>query len=197
MTRRASWQRAWTVGRVTVGFLDNVKIEVNVCGVKPDTTDRLPAVEAQQRLRQAGLRATRPRVLVYRTLREAGGHRTVDEIVEWLAARGIDVPRMSVYNVAADLTAAALVMRADAGPGAAVYEAGDTWHHHFVCRVCGGIEDIPCVVGSKPCLRPSAEFDGIVDEAQIIFRGQCARCVGDKLGVDASEFLETASATGH
>lgn len=134
-------------------------------------------VEARVRLLGAGLRATRPRTLVCAALLEAGGHRTVDEIVAWLAARGHDIPRMSVYNVAHDLTEAAIVMRADAGPGAAVYEASDTWHHHFVCRVCGAIQDVPCVVGRKPCLHPSPMEEGTtVDEAQIIFRGVCASC---------------------
>ena len=139
------------------------------------TTPRGDAV-VRRRLRGAGLRVTRPRVLVYAALREAGGHRTVDEIVAWLAARGHVLPRMSVYNVAADLTTAALVMRADAGPGAAVYEAADAWHHHFVCRVCGAIEDVPCLTGRKPCLLPAPPFGGTVDEAQVIFRGVCARC---------------------
>jgi len=132
--------------------------------------------EARQRIGAAGLRVTRPRVLVYTALREAGGHRTVDDIVAWLADRGEELPRMSVYNVAADLTEAALVMRADAGPGAAVYEVSDAWHHHFVCRVCGDIEDVPCVTGRKPCLDPPPAFRGTVDEAQVIFRGVCAAC---------------------
>lgn len=65
------------------------------------------------------------------------------------------------------------VMRADAGPGAAVYEASDAWHHHFVCRVCGGIEDVPCLKGRKPCLEPPPTLGGTVDEAQVIFRGVC------------------------
>lgn len=132
--------------------------------------------EARRRIREAGLRATRPRRLVYAALCEAGGHRTVDDIADWLAERGHELPRMSVYNVAADLTAAALVMRADAGPGAAVYEASDTWHHHFVCRVCGAIEDVPCLKGRKPCLEPPATLRGTVDEAHVIFRGVCAAC---------------------
>lgn len=142
------------------------------------TEKRLPRHEdeARRRIQDAGLRATRPRVLVYAALREVGGHRTVDDIVEWLAERGNALPRMSAYNVAADLTAASVVMRADTGPGAAVYEVSDRWHHHFVCRVCGGIEDVPCLKGRKPCLEPPATLGGTVDEAQVIFRGVCASC---------------------
>lgn len=132
--------------------------------------------EAEDSLRGAGLKATRPRTLVYQALREAGGHRSVDEMVGLLAERGHRIPRMSVYNVVADLAGAGLVMCADTGPGRALYEVGDAWHHHFVCRECGRIEDVPCARGRKPCLEPPAGIHGTVDEAQVIFRGRCDDC---------------------
>jgi len=131
---------------------------------------------ARQRLRAAGLRATRPRILVYSVLREAGGHRSVDDVITLLAARRERLPRMSVYNVVGDLEAAALLMSANVGPGRALYEASDTWHHHFVCRVCGRVQDVPCLKGRKPCLEPPTAVGGTIDEAQVIFRGRCDSC---------------------
>jgi Fur family ferric uptake transcriptional regulator len=132
--------------------------------------------DAAVRLHTRGLRATRPRVLVFELLRQLGGHRSVDEIVSILADRGEPVPRMSVYNVVSDLTAAGLLMCADAGPGRALYEASEAWHHHFVCRECGRVEDVECVRGRKPCLEPAGELPGEIDEAQVIFRGVCHAC---------------------
>jgi Fur family ferric uptake transcriptional regulator len=145
---------------------------------RPTPTRRADAEAlAHERLRAVGLRTTRPRVLVYAVLREVGGHRSVDEVLELLEARGHAIPRMSIYNVMADLTEASLVMPADAGPGRALYEAGDVWHHHFVCRGCGRIEDVPCLEGRKPCLLPPKSLPGsTIDEAQVIFRGHCAEC---------------------
>jgi Fur family ferric uptake transcriptional regulator len=132
---------------------------------------------ARDRLRAAGLRATRPRILVFGVLREVGGHRSVDEVSDLLEERGHSIPRMSIYNVMADLTEASLVMPADIGSGRALYEASDVWHHHFVCRGCGRIEDVPCLEGRKPCLQPSHSPPGsTIDEAQVIFRGHCAEC---------------------
>ena len=141
------------------------------------TTIEIGPDDVRAKLREAGLRATRPRALVYAVLREVGGHRSVDELGELLEQRGHPIPRMSIYNVMADLTRASLVMSADTGPGRALYEASDVWHHHFVCRGCGRIEDVPCMKGHKPCLRPPKGLRGsIVDEAQVIFRGHCAEC---------------------
>ena len=130
----------------------------------------------KKRLRAAGLRATRPRTLVYRTLSEIDGHLSVDEVAAALRDRGADLPRMSVYNVVADLEAAGLVMCADAGPGRALYEVNDVWHHHFVCRVCKTVTDVPCWTGEKPCLEPPSSLPGTIDEAQVIFRGVCEKC---------------------
>jgi len=71
------------------------------------------------------------------------------------------------------------VMRADAGPGRALYEKGGPWHHHFVCLTCGAVIDIPCIKGEKPCLLPD-HFSGLVEEAQIIFRGCCETCLAKR-----------------
>jgi Fur family ferric uptake transcriptional regulator len=128
------------------------------------------------RLQEAGLRATRPRIAVAETLRHMGGHRTADEVHARLARDNISVPRTSVYNSLTVLADVGIALRADVGPGAVVYEVADQWHHHFVCRRCGQISDVPCVIGERPCLSPGDGF-GVVEEAQVIFRGVCARCV--------------------
>lgn len=110
-------------------------------------------------------------------LEEADGHVAVEDIVSELRQRDHELPRATVYNVVRDLVAAGVVMQADVGPGRALYEVADTWHHHFVCRSCGRVTDVPCMEGRKPCMEvhlPGAE----VDEAQVIFRGLCSSCSG-------------------
>ncbi|MEA2010757.1 MAG: Fur family transcriptional regulator [Actinomycetota bacterium] len=135
----------------------------------------MSATDTAQVIRDTGLRATKPRVLIYDVLREAGGHRTADEVAGLVVDSGEQLPRASVYNVLDDLSRVNLVMHADRGPGTAIYEVADTWHHHFVCRECGEVADVPCVIGSKPCI--DADVPGaVIDEAQIIFRGICASC---------------------
>jgi Fur family ferric uptake transcriptional regulator len=94
-----------------------------------------------------------------------------------LAQAGPALLRGSVYNVLGSLVAAGLVIVADAGPGRALYEASETWHHHFICRACGDVMDVPCVAGTKPCLDVALP-GSVVDEAQVIFRGLCTVCAG-------------------
>ena len=139
-------------------------------------TAMIDSQELAQRLRATGLKATRPRLLVLEVLQETGPHLSTDELVEALDARGTPLPRGSVYNVVGALAIHGLMMVTDIGPGRALYEIAERWHHHFVCRACGLIEDVECVVGLKPCLDPG-HVNGEVDEAQVIFRGICTECL--------------------
>jgi Fe2+ or Zn2+ uptake regulation protein len=133
------------------------------------------AAELSRQLREHGLRATGPRVDVLAALEDLGGHRTADEVRDQLAAAGRPLPRSSVYNVLTSLAEAGLALTADAGPGPVLYEAGQEWHHHFVCRSCHRVFDVPCLVGARPCLTPGTDV-GVADEAQVIFRGICTDC---------------------
>jgi Fur family ferric uptake transcriptional regulator len=132
------------------------------------------AVSAQ--LRAAGLRVTRPRLAVTQALRAMGGHHTADEVHAYLIKHDVPLSRMSVYNSLVALADVGLVLRADVGRGAMLYEKTDTWHHHFVCRECGQVSDVSCIVGDKPCLTPLEDV-GLIDEAQVLFRGTCHRCL--------------------
>jgi Fe2+ or Zn2+ uptake regulation protein len=135
---------------------------------------RLSDAEAARRLRAAGLRATPIRLAVLAALRRLGGHRSANEVLGALGRRG-GASRMSVYNAIAALERAALVVRADAGPGRALFEPAGAWHHHFVCARCGGVFDVPCLRRRKPCLAAPPAV-GRAEEAQVIFRGVCRAC---------------------
>jgi Fur family ferric uptake transcriptional regulator len=49
-------------------------------------------------------------------------------------------------------------------------------HHHLVCRRCGLVADVDCVVGHAPCLEPVSDAGFLVDEADVTFWGFCAAC---------------------
>ncbi len=129
-------------------------------------------------LREEGLRVTRPRLLVLDLLRSTPGHHSADDIVSLLIQRSSPLPRASVYNVVSALVDCGLVTMVSVGPGSARYEYGAPWHHHFVCKVCGAIQDVRCVLGEKPCL-DADDIGGEIEEAQVTFRGTCASCLSD------------------
>lgn len=132
-------------------------------------------MDGAARLREAGLRVTRPRQAVLNALSKLGGHRSADDVAAALRVRGEPLPRSSVYNVLADLVTHGLARRAEVGSGRELYEAAADWHHHFVCSTCGAIVDVPCAVGSRPCM--DAHLPGaVIERAEVVYHGRCADC---------------------
>lgn len=130
----------------------------------------------EELLRQHGLRVTRPRVAVLEILDE-GGHLEVDEIATRVRGRLDSVSTQAVYDVLGALARGGLARRIEPAGSPARYErrAGDN-HHHVVCRGCGTVADVDCVVGQAPCLDPSSTHGFVVDEAEVTFWGLCPRC---------------------
>ncbi len=87
----------------------------------------------------------------------------------------------AVYDALRALTDAGLLRRIEPAGAAALYETrvGDN-HHHLVCRVCGRIVDVPCAVGSAPCLTPAHAAGFAVDEAEVTYWGRCPACRSDR-----------------
>jgi Fur family ferric uptake transcriptional regulator len=133
-------------------------------------------VTGEELLRSRGLRVTRPRLAVLEVL-SGGGHLEVDEIAQRVRDRLDSVSTQAVYDVLGALSRAGLARRVEPAGSPALFEArtGDN-HHHVVCRGCGAIGDVDCVVGGAPCLDPAAVPDFEVDEAEVTFWGLCPVC---------------------
>ena len=130
----------------------------------------------EQRLRQAALRVTRPRVAVLTAVHE-NPHADTDTIIGAVRAQYGVVSHQAVYDVLRSLTAVGLVRRIQPSGSVARYEArvGDN-HHHVVCRVCQTIADVDCAVGDTPCLSASEDHGFTIDEAEVVYWGICPDC---------------------
>lgn len=127
-------------------------------------------------LRASRLRVTRPRVAVIDELR-LRPHTHADDVATAVRARIGKVSRQAVYDVLHALLEAGIVRRIEPAGSPARYELhnGDN-HHHVVCRACGALADVPCAVGSAPCLDPAQTHGFAVDEAEVVFWGLCPAC---------------------
>src|SRR3954466_13306576 len=117
------------------------------------------------RLRQGGGRVPRPRRAVLDVL---AAHPHVDADTIATAARVVhpSISPQAVYGVLKALVGGGLARRIETAGGPALYElrVGDN-HHHLVCRECGTVADVDCVVGAAPCLSPADAAGFVVDEA--------------------------------
>jgi Fe2+ or Zn2+ uptake regulation protein len=133
-------------------------------------------VELEQRLRDAGLRVTAPRLAVLEVLDAARDHPRIDQVLERVRAGGTSISTQTAYDVCETLHRAALARRFEPAGSPARYEARVDNHHHLVCRDCGDTADVDCAAGLAPCLEPSNAAGFAVDEAEVTFWGLCPAC---------------------
>lgn len=133
-------------------------------------------VDIPAQLRAAGLRVTAPRVAVLGAV-AAHPHSDADEIAVAVRSELGSVSTQAVYDVLKACVGAGLLRRIEPAGSPTRYETriGDN-HHHLVCRNCGAVTDIDCVVGAAPCLVPSDDHGFAVDEAEVTFWGLCPDC---------------------
>jgi Fe2+ or Zn2+ uptake regulation protein len=129
-----------------------------------------------ERLRSADLRVTRPRIAVLHSV-NLNPHADTETIIGAVRACLPDVSRQAVYDILHALTDVGLLRRVQPPGSVARYETrvGDN-HHHMVCRSCGAIADVDCVIGAAPCLSVSDTNGFQLDGAEIIYLGRCAGC---------------------
>lgn len=134
------------------------------------------AAETRERLRAAGLRITAPRLAVLNAV-AAQPHSDTDRVAALVRGELGSVSTQAVYDVLRACVGAGLLRRIEPAGSAALYETrtGDN-HHHLVCRSCGTVVDVDCVVGHAPCLNPENAHGFTVDEAEVVFWGRCASC---------------------
>jgi Fur family ferric uptake transcriptional regulator len=127
-------------------------------------------------LRNAGLRVTASRLAVLSAVAE-GQHLTADQVASAVRGRVGTISTQAVYDVLGALTRAGLTRRIEPAGSPARYETrvGDN-HHHVVCRMCGAVSDIDCLVGEPPCVLPAESYGYVIDEAEVTFWGLCPTC---------------------
>jgi Fur family ferric uptake transcriptional regulator len=127
-------------------------------------------------LRQHGIQVTAQRLAVMRAVVEHP-HITADAVADAVRADIGSISRQAVYDALSMLSLEGLLRRIQPSGSPARFEArvGDN-HHHVICRTCGRTTDVDCAVGSAPCLTAVDNAGYVIDEAEVIYWGQCPDC---------------------
>jgi Fur family ferric uptake transcriptional regulator len=134
-------------------------------------------VDSDALLRQHGLQVTAQRLAVLRAVSEQP-HSTADDIDKMVRAELGAISRQAVYDALTAFTDKGLLRRIQPAGSPARYEnrVGDN-HHHVICRTCNRMSDVDCAVGYTPCLTAADSSGYEIDEAEVIYWGQCPECV--------------------
>ncbi len=104
-------------------------------------------------------------------------HITADAVAEQVRAEVGAISLQAVYDALGALVEVDLVRRIQPAGSPARFEARvQDNHHHVICRSCGQMADVDCAVGTAPCLEPSDALGFRIDEAEVLFWGQCLEC---------------------
>lgn len=133
--------------------------------------------DAAELLRHHGLQVTAQRLAVFQAVVQTP-HGTAEEVA--VAARDEigAISRQAVYDTLGILSDKGIIRRIQPAGSPARYEdrTGDN-HHHLICRTCGRTVDVDCAVGVAPCLTAADDHGFEIDEAEVIYWGQCPDCL--------------------
>lgn len=136
--------------------------------------------ECAAQMRDHGFRVTPQRLLLLDAICEGKGHTTFDEIYERVQAKAPGINQATVYRTLDFLCDLRLVVSAEI-EGRTVYEiAGETPHHHLVCRSCGAVQELADFHFQELREHLLEEHGFEADLDHLAIHGLCARCMKNK-----------------
>jgi Fe2+ or Zn2+ uptake regulation protein len=103
----------------------------------------------------------------------ANGHLSAEEVFEQARAQLPELSRATVYNALGELADAGMLGVVE-GPGPRQFDANVAPHHHFRCRRCRTLFDIPLDHVDLTLREPGFE----VERAHVLLEGLCPKCAG-------------------
>jgi Fur family ferric uptake transcriptional regulator len=136
----------------------------------------------ETKLRAAGCRVTRARLLVLEALAELS-HATGEELLAHVAQAAPELNLSTIYRTLDALGEVGLVTHAHLHHGVVTYHAVDEPAHiHLVCRRCGQVSSIPAGAAAQ-LAATVADLTGFrTDLSHLALHGQCATCAGSPSG---------------
>ena len=129
-------------------------------------------------LRALGYRLTPQRLAILKALNQAGCHLTPAEIYQQVHTDLPGLTEATVYRTLNFLAEQGLVLVAHIGHGQLVYEVADHDHHHLICRLCGGMEEIDHQEIKSLYEKFLANTGYQIDTIHATFFGLCPACQG-------------------
>jgi Fur family ferric uptake transcriptional regulator len=126
-------------------------------------------------LRNAGLKATVPRLKILGILEQAPArHMTAEDVYKALLDAGEEIGLATVYRVLTQFQAAGLVIRHNFEGGRSVFELDPGTHHdHMVCLECGRVfEFVDSEIETRQ-RRVAQENDFVIDDHALYIYGVC------------------------
>ena len=136
------------------------------------------ATTRAERLREAGLKATAPRMAILEALEHDRRHPTVDMVFESLSETNPSLSRSTVYNTLETFLQKGLIRRIT-GPGGKIRVDGTIQDHdHAICRSCGAVFDVDPSLIPRPQAPAEMPHGLRVTNLFVEYEVLCDECAG-------------------
>lgn len=135
---------------------------------------KLERTQVEMMAQAKGLKMTPQRRAIIDYLQTAQHHPTAEEVMGAVNDRFPMTSRATVYNTLNWLKESGVVQEVFEG-GSVRFDPNTDYHHHFICRICGGIQDVPSeLVGA-------VNLDALggrqqIENFEVTLRGVCEKC---------------------
>ena len=147
------------------------KTQTAKSGTKSQARRSAPSahMDRGRRLREAGLRATSPRLQILEAIENDRRHPTAEMIFESLRERN---PSATMETFAR----CGLVRRIGTPSGALRIDGTEQDHDHAVCRICGSVFDIDHELVPRPARPSQLPFGLRLKSVHVEYEVVCSRC---------------------
>lgn len=133
----------------------------------------------QQGLRDAGVKLTHQRLEICREIAESSIHPDAETVYKGVRQRVPTISLDTVYRTLWKLLDLGLIGTLGFPQDRVRFDGNTRPHHHFVCLACGEASDFYYSEFDHLAAPDEVKAYGIVQKAQVEFRGICLRCASD------------------
>ena len=128
-------------------------------------------------LKDNGLKVTPQRIAIYNYLTNTTAHPTADAIYKALEENYPALSLATVYKTLDTFKVKGLIQELNVGEDSFRYDADDSPHPHFLCKICGTVYDLPILEGFAKFKESLAKETGHnIDSEQLYLYGTCKDC---------------------
>jgi Fe2+ or Zn2+ uptake regulation protein len=128
--------------------------------------------------RQAGLKITPQRRVIFQALADGHNHPTAEEVYQQVVSGLPDTSRTTVYNTLHELVDLGALAEINLGDGKTRYDVKTEPHHHLHCLRCHSLVDVQRSFAGLE-LPPEERRGYRILRSRVTFDGYCASCKSD------------------
>ena len=130
-----------------------------------------------EELKDAGLKATQPRIKILNVLEQnREQHMSAEDVYRALMAAGDDLGLATIYRVLMQFESAGLVIRHHFAEGHAVFELDSGEHHdHILCLDCGKVTEFVDSTIERRQVKIAKQHGFRLADHSLVLHGRCER----------------------